>query len=315
MRYDLKVSSLDENAVCDVCYQKSVFFCNRLGFRYFECLSCGLLFINPKPPATEIEQLYVEQEEVNPKETRKLDKLIANIEIVIERPEARPLKVLDIGSQNGTFLQRLKSIKRIELHGIEPSLEAFKKSKIDPELNVKLGFFDSSEYSPGYFDLVHLGDVIEHLQNPVKMVEEVKSILGSRGYFIVTTPVTDCPYVEIFNSQHKKLRAKLPLAYLTPPHHLLYFRSTGLDELMKSANFSKKLSWTTAPSYWYELSQSRILLGFRSKRIWEKLNPELVIKLLLFSFVYGYARMVTIVKRKDFSYSAIYQLNSKSEID
>ena len=230
--------------------------------------------------------------------------------------EIRSLKIspaaniLDIGSQSGDFLEGLPRDFQWKLFGVEPSKPRNVTPHDAPLISIKNGFFDPSDYEKNQFELVNLGDVIEHLEDPEKLVSGVYEICKENGYFVVTTPVIDCLYVYTSNFYQKIFGSLCPQAYLTPPHHVQYFTSRNLDELLKKNNFSKINSWFGPSNFSYEIAESEIFLGFRKKTAIKKLHPLLIFKILLFSSMYFISRGVTFFSSKDFSYSAIYQKQS-----
>lgn len=292
---------------CELCENPAQYFTSRLSWDYYKCTRCRLVFLSPIPTFEKLQDLYTGQGEVESGESKKLARLILEIESLVSK-STKEFKILDIGSQNGTFLSNLQSINRFELFGVEPSKEGFLKSSQNSKLNIQNGFFMRHDYRPNSFDFVNLGDVIEHLENPIEMVANVKEILTEQGHFIISTPITDCPYVKTSDFFHKVLGNFFPAAYLTPPFHIRYFTSSSLDDLLLDQGFVKRKSWYSPSDFLYELGQSEILLGFRLKSRAEKFNPVFLFKLSLFSGAYLFSKFVTLFTKKDFSYTAIYQL-------
>lgn len=292
---------------CEFCKNPAQFFTSRLSWNYYRCTRCRLLFLSPIPTFEQLQNLYSAQGEVESGESKKLARLIFEVENLVS-DSTKEHKILDIGSQNGTFLSHLQSVNRFELFGVEPSKEGFLKSSQNPKLNIKNGFFTWHDYQPSSFDFVNLGDVIEHLENPIEMIADVKKILTQHGHFIISTPITDCPYVKTSNFFHKILGDFFPAAYLTPPYHIRYFTSRSLDDLLLDQGFVKTKSWYFPSNFLYELAQSEILLGFRSRTLAGKFNPVFLFKLGLFTGAYLLSKFGTLFSKKDFSYTAIYQV-------
>ena len=89
----------------------------------------------------------------------------------------------------------------------------------------------TSEMSLGErFDLVHIGDVIEHVENPVKMLRFAKRHLAEGGRILVRTPNPYCyDYVwGVF--RHGTDRSNLEhMFYVLPTHALEMARRSGLQ--------------------------------------------------------------------------------------
>jgi SAM-dependent methyltransferase len=296
-----------QSEFCEICGSVSPLLCHRMNYSYFRCPTCKLIFLSPLPPPSDLEELYLSQEPVVFGEDKKLRTLIKRIEKHLGAEEIS--NVLDIGSQNGTFLDNLSSLKNLRLYGVEPSRPAFEASSKNPRLSIKHGFFSTEDYPEEFFELVNLGDVIEHVENSVEMVKDVRTVMSKTGLFVISTPVSDCLYVRTSNFFNRLLGDFFPNAYLTPPYHVRYFDSRSLDELLFENGFKKLEGWYMPSNFRYELGESQILFGFRSKSLQRKISPLFIARLLVFSSVYLFSRILTKFSFRDFSYTAIYQLN------
>jgi len=292
---------------CEICDSPSPFLCRRMNFSYFKCSTCKLIFLSPFPSPSDLEELYLGQEPVVFSENKKMRTLISRIEKHLNREESS--NVLDIGSQNGTFLNSISGLSNLSLYGVEPSRPAFEESSKNPRLTIKHGFFSTEDYPEEFFELVNLGDVIEHVENAVEMVKDVRTVMSKSGLFVISTPVSDCLYVRTSNFFNRLLGDFFPNAYLTPPYHVRYFDSRNLDKLLFENGFKKLEGWYMPSNFGYELGESQILFGFRSKSFQRKISPLFISRLLVFCSVYLFSRILTKFSFRDFSYTAIYQLS------
>ncbi len=108
----------------------------------------------------------------------------------IKKNEDRPLRVLDIGSGNGS-LSNLIAKEGYEVVGIEDSLTGIDTAiKNFPECK----FLHASVYEIPYadlggsFDVVISAEVIEHLVYPRELIKSAKKCLNPNGSLILTTP-------------------------------------------------------------------------------------------------------------------------------
>ncbi|MFX1453245.1 MAG: class I SAM-dependent methyltransferase [Promethearchaeota archaeon] len=99
-------------------------------------------------------------------------------------------KLVDLGCGEGHFTARfLKFINSDNLYGLDYSISAIKKAKSafqDIEFCVA-DVFDLP-YPDGYFDIVVCNNLIEHIENPVLLLKNIKRILKKDGHIIISTP-------------------------------------------------------------------------------------------------------------------------------
>ena len=114
--------------------------------------------------------------------------LISRDKIIREK-----MRILDVGCGDGSLIKKFK--ENCEVFGVDISWKAVKKTM---EAGVDAYMLDvSSEKLPfedQYFDIVYMGDVIEHLTNPDFAINEVKRVLKSGGFLVLTTPNLACWY-------------------------------------------------------------------------------------------------------------------------
>ena len=119
-------------------------------------------------------------------------------------------------------------------------------------------------YDDCFFDIVFIFDVIEHMKNPAKMIQETSRVLKSSGYLYVEFT----PYYSI-TGHHLYDFAKWPI-------HLLS------REKIKKIVFSKKIkSFMTAEYYWRQfesLNKLRINQFQQMVKKFQKIEERYLIK-------------------------------------
>jgi 2-polyprenyl-3-methyl-5-hydroxy-6-metoxy-1,4-benzoquinol methylase len=301
---------------CELCNSMGDSYNERDGFQYYICKQCDFVWLDLSSSRVDIEELYSAAEASNAFVTRKLEKLAKEI-VNLKKDDDAKASFLDIGCQNGTLLGLLESGGHFELYGIEPNANALEICKKLKGVTLFLGFFSSEAFQDKTFQIVNLGDVIEHVESPKNLIEEIHGKLSENGYLIISTPVLDCAWVR--NSNLIFGRSNLiPLTFLTPPHHVKYFTSRNLDRVLTQCGFTKVKSWFFPATFFYELANSQIFINFnRSKdeKRWSlsnlarKLNIFMWVKFFLFSAVYGISRIQSELEKSDFSYTVVYQKN------
>lgn len=101
------------------------------------------------------------------------------------------VKFLDIGCSEGTFtLQIASALGTKEIYGVEISPQACQIA-LKRGISVHQIDLDNSDHLPfqdNYFDFIHMGEVIEHVFDTDKVLEEIKRILKPSGVLLVSTP-------------------------------------------------------------------------------------------------------------------------------
>ena len=103
----------------------------------------------------------------------------------------RKLKLLDVGSGDGVILYLLrKSLPDLELHGVDEveTALAVAREKV-PNAKIVRASAYKLPYSDETFDIVTSSDVIEHLDKPETMLEEIKRVAKRGASIIVGTPI------------------------------------------------------------------------------------------------------------------------------
>ncbi len=107
-------------------------------------------------------------------------------------PDLKKRRILDLGSGKGSFLiqcaQNDAIAKGIELNSgyIETSIK--RASDTGVNVDVIQGVGEELPFKEKEFDFVNLCEVIEHVSNPGKMLEEVYRVLEKGGLVYVSVP-------------------------------------------------------------------------------------------------------------------------------
>jgi len=215
-----------ETVACDLCGGDwSRPFARRQGMRVVRCLGCGLVYVSPRPGADAVQRHY------NSGESSRIDYYVAaeaadrrSFSEVLDRAAALvPGRgdLLDIGPNIGTCLALARE-RGFRVHGIEINADAARYCREVRGLDVIAGTLEPETYPAGRFDVVLMGDVIEHLLSPSALMGTVDRILRPGGAVLISTP-------DISGWAARLLQVK-------PVEHLYYFdrsarlvRSAGLE--------------------------------------------------------------------------------------
>ena len=156
------------------------------------CVECGQLISN----ATEAQYLHslgrfdtaagtlpgsnaLSRHEQN--SARRLDRIAAALQ---RTPSA--IKLLDVGCSSGAFLL---TARRLGFHteGVEPSADAAQTAR-NAGLSVFTGYLEQARFAETAFDAITLIEIVEHLRDPLALLQECARILRPGGVVLVTTP-------------------------------------------------------------------------------------------------------------------------------
>ncbi|MBE9489613.1 MAG: class I SAM-dependent methyltransferase [Bacteroidetes bacterium] len=137
--------------------------------------------------------------------------------------------ILDVGCGSGVFLAIAKMMGW-HTFGVEPDPIAANTAR---DMNVEiLGSFlhEIPEEYNGYFDVITLKHVIEHVHDPLDMIKKCHQLLRRGGRLWIETPN--------INSQGYKRYGKFWRG-LEAPRHLMIFNWISLKGLLKKAGFTE----------------------------------------------------------------------------
>jgi ubiquinone/menaquinone biosynthesis C-methylase UbiE len=102
-------------------------------------------------------------------------------------------KILDFGCGEGTRLNWIAKNKKSSL-GLDISQKGIELAKKKfPKLNFKKADLEKVQLKSNIFDLVYSAYVLEHLQNPEKVLKEAMRLLKPYGYLLLIAPNYGAP--------------------------------------------------------------------------------------------------------------------------
>ncbi|WP_262691440.1 class I SAM-dependent methyltransferase [Kordiimonas aestuarii] len=224
---------------------------SREGYSVIECSSCGYRHLMPMPTDKEIENFYKEEfyqnERADYLKEADEDYRWKRVEMIRRLAKAEELlpavsrSALDVGCGPGDFLAVAKERGWL-VKGIEPSDMAAEHAR-GRGLDVDTGFFSAQTADAlGQYDLVHMGEVLEHVARPREVLSLAHKCLKPGGILCVSTP-------NDFNGFQKVVANALerPKWWILPHHHLNYFSCTSLEKLFGEEGFEPVHRTTNFP--------------------------------------------------------------------
>ena len=195
------------------------------GGQLHRCESCQLCFRFPRLAKGELEALYAQAPADNwqysPSSRR--DWQIASSWIL--RSNVRP-KVLDVGCYDGGFLTFLG--EAVEPYGIEFNLEASSRAQAK-NIGILGNDFDNLERLSSTFDVVVAMDVMEHCENPARLLRSMAAVVRSGGLLVVSTGNTDSWSWRIMGSRYWYCTVSEHISFTSPKWARRVAPSAGLD--------------------------------------------------------------------------------------
>lgn len=300
----------DKAASCPVCDQAnhSTLFMCKDGYDLYKCTECRHIFVWPIPTIEELKRVYsfanayqVQDRTIYDEKTIISDKVRESLK-QIENHCRRRGRLLDVGCSSGRFLWHAKRNGWLCVCGVELNEDTAQIAN-DNHLGVSVGELASAGYLPSSFDAIHLGDVIEHVQDPNDLLSHASALLESHGVMLVVTPNHDALFPFLTLWLYKLFR--IPWSHATPPYHLNQFSEKSLGKLVAAMNLTVIDKQYRGCDLFYELGETHVFRSFRralrdrqlALAAWRLVFAALTIG--LYAAVYAIDRCCT-WKKKDF---------------
>jgi SAM-dependent methyltransferase len=161
-------------------------------------------------------------------------------------------RLLDLGCAYG-FVMEVAREHGWEVAGIEPAEEV--AASVARTLGVPVARdLESAGLAAGTFDAVLLWDVIEHLPDPRRTVDELARLLRPGGILSVVTPDVGSLAARLLGRHWEEMR-KLP-------EHIYFFNRKSLVTLLRVAGFEPVEWGTVGKRMTLEETLSRLLPAF-----------------------------------------------------
>lgn len=145
-------------------------------------------------------------------------------------------KVLDVGCGKGAMAFGLKEKYDVEVWGVEFMEEEAKIAKTRLDHVVESTIENSIHKLPDdYFDVIYFNDVLEHLVNPNKVLEIIKTKLCQEG--VVISSIPNVRYHKVFQQYIFKKDWQYERAGVMDFTHLRFFTSKSIKNMYEKAGF------------------------------------------------------------------------------
>lgn len=241
---------------------------SKKGFDLVRCGSCNLAYLGKPPTTTDLQKLYsfeagYQNDFANTSSTQvKFHTKVARLSLAALQKYRTNGRLLDIGCSAGFFLKEAAAVGW-EANGLEYSPDTAAVAARIPGLHIKTGTLDDANYEAKFFDVVTLWDVIEHVPDPVQMMQGVHRILQDDGLVAISTPNIDGLFPQLSYRIAKQLDY---WPHPEPPHHLLQFSGQTLGLLLARAGFEIVATETKCIPLTFSFDLKNLLR--RSPKLW-----------------------------------------------
>lgn len=209
-------------------------------YRLMSCSACSLVWLADPPPPEQMGEHYGQD----------YDQSVARAGDFPERWSGRVATIaqykksgtlLDLGCSSGGFLRAMRS-PAWTLHGIEMSQEVARRAEAASGATVFVGDIPDAPYAPNSFDVITCFHVLEHVYEPLVVLQRIESWLKPGGIFYFMVPNIDSAGARIFGSYWYALEL---------PRHLYHYSPQSLRVMADAAGL-QTLSITTHRELFFE---------------------------------------------------------------
>lgn len=283
-------------------------------FAVVKCNSCGLVYVNPRPPSDVIHRFYpkefvsyqfhvYESPKASLRErlvsmvtrssaaqrVKKVRRLMATC-----APESKP-NVLDIGCGKGGFLHALDKEPGWNVSGIDFDKSAVAYCRQELNLNVIQGDVTALDSLSKKYDLVTMWHFLEHDYDPMSALRRASEILKPGGLLVFEVPNAESMENRVFGKN----------SYLYDvPRHLYDFSPNTIELYLETSGFElQSLKYSLFAGGWMGSFQELFLRGaiYRDlkKHIFSfLLLSQILLPIDLVSAVAGRGSIMTITAKK-----------------
>jgi len=216
-------------------------------YRLVKCSQCELVYSIKPPDESKLAKAYHSAAYNSSDEASDAALSYLNAVKPVLDKLTRRLSVLEIGTGNGIFLERLQDEGFTELVGIEPSSAAISSAPTHRLPWIRKGMFDEKEFPAESFDLICCFMTMEHVRDPDIVAQAAFRLLRAGGVFITVTH----NYQSLVN---RLLGKHSPIIDI---EHLQLFSEDSMRFLLENTDYSevevKTFKNTYSLQYWIRL--------------------------------------------------------------
>lgn len=264
------------HGICPVCKTPGKHWCTTQDweyrstpdqYNYFKCPSCGTLFLEELKENSLLSIYPPHYYSFSQKTASKLFKLKDWLDTrfyksLLRKIPTQKLSVLDVGGGTGQVLDIVKAadgrISYTEIIDIDKAAQKRAEEKGHVYTCALIETYDTEKK----FDVILLLNIIEHVANPVQLIEKAGNMLSNNGIIIIKTPNANSIDARLFRNNY--------WGGLHCPRHWVIFTKDSLKlGLAKQDLKIHTIKFTQGAAFW----TYSIITLFRKKDIHLKKKP------------------------------------------
>ncbi len=214
-----------------------------------KCRSCGFIFIDPRPTEGDLQLMYSDEyflfdgaefgaHSSTDYETAAIRGSVKFPAILGAIKSFKPTgKFFEIGCGMGYFLNYARE-NGYETSGIEYAALGTEACRKKFGLDVQQSSFEAWEGAPDTYDVIFMGDVLEHLVDPLGMLKKAHSMLKPGGVVAAEVPSMFNAIVgraAVLGMNLLGQERKMPM----PPYHINEFTPGTLRRMLSTAGYPR----------------------------------------------------------------------------
>jgi SAM-dependent methyltransferase len=225
-------------------------------FRVVRCNDCDLTFTNPRPTLRSMGRFY--PEDYAPYQHREIGDAAerwqraprrASFAAVLPRPPAG--RLLDFGCGAGEVLQEMQA-RGWHVTGLDFSLQVVRDIQTRLHVPAVLGTLPHPDLAPGSFEAITMSQSLEHVHDPLRVLQEAHRLLTPGGRVVVAVPNIDSLAFRWFGADWWGLDV---------PRHLTHFAPATLARMLERAGFRVETVQLVRHNGWLRRSAQLALLN------------------------------------------------------
>jgi 2-polyprenyl-3-methyl-5-hydroxy-6-metoxy-1,4-benzoquinol methylase len=226
------MNSATATVLCPVNGLPANFYCRKDGAVYYVEPASGTIFQAEMPSVGTMNQ-YADNEYSSGAyqeyaKSRDLKIATAQPRLAAIKRLTQGERLLDVGCATGFFMEAAAD-QGFDVRGLEFSTVAIGLARPDIRERIVCGDVNTLlSREPEKFDVVTAFDIIEHVQNPAKFIEEIGQILRPGGVLAISSPDTG-------HFLRYLMGSKWPM--LQPMQHTVLFSRRGIAALLERCGF------------------------------------------------------------------------------